>query len=573
MIDRATLHAEQASRDKKNNGLLHRLACQRHLKDLERQGTEEFPYIWLPEKSQHIIDFAETLTIAEGVKPKPVHLYDCQCFDLGVTNGWVHKDTGFRRFRRSYKSKGRQNGKSFENGIQGTYYSNFGGYNYGKLYTVATKKRQARIAWEEIAKFVKIDPDLEELYKVQDYKSLITALMTHCTIEALSKEGGLDDGFRSVYNSIDEIHQHKDNSIYKALYNGTRSLPETLNSMVTTRGKNLNSFCKEMDDYCVNILNSSVTGDDMFVDIYCLDKKDDYFKAENWIKANPILCQTQNGLETMERDAQTAKDMGGSELADFVVKCLNLWYRDVNIAFVSDENFMACACDDTFEEFRGWECTVGLDVSSGGDLTTVSFEFDIADDEFFIESHSFMPKGRYEEHIKTDIAPYDVWVKDGLLTLTGGNADYVTDHKFIVEYLKKIREQYGLNYTAIGVDKNGIAGIQSELEQLGCPVIEVVQSCANLNDVTENYQNVVKSHKLHFNRKNELLSWSFLNAIIYENSYQMKKIDKEGGKRNRRIDPVDACIDARYASMKTRGKPVFDINASVESYLNNMGWV
>ena len=91
-------------------------------------------------------------------------------------------------------------------------------------------------------KFITIDPDLNEYFSIKDYKSVIEALETYCTIEALSKEAGLDDGFRSIYSSIDEIHQHKDNKIYKALYNGTRALPETLVSMITTRGDKLKSI-------------------------------------------------------------------------------------------------------------------------------------------------------------------------------------------------------------------------------------------------------------------------------------------------------------------------------------------
>ena len=129
--------------------------------------------------------------------------------------------------RNSPQTKGRQNGKTFENGIIGTYIGNFCGYNYGKLFTVATKKRQARLAWEEMAKFIKVDKDLQDMFDVKDYKSLIVCNLTNSTIEALSKEAGLDDGFRSIFSSIDEIHQHKDNRIYKAIYNGTGALDET----------------------------------------------------------------------------------------------------------------------------------------------------------------------------------------------------------------------------------------------------------------------------------------------------------------------------------------------------------
>ena len=262
--DRVTRHARAVVSGQRKAGELHKLACKRHLQDLDRQNSADFPYIWRPEAADEVLQYAETLTVAEGDEPRPVKLLEEQAFDIGCTFGWYRTANNKRRFRRRYKSMGRQNGKTFENGIMGTYIAGFGGYNYGKLFTVATKKRQARLAWEDMQKFITIDPDLNEYFVVKDYKSLIEALETHCTIEALSKEAGLDDGFRSIYSSIDEIHQHKDNKIYKALYNGTRALPETLVSMITTRGDRLNSFCKEMDDYAVKILKGLATAEDFF---------------------------------------------------------------------------------------------------------------------------------------------------------------------------------------------------------------------------------------------------------------------------------------------------------------------
>ncbi|MEI3355795.1 MAG: hypothetical protein V8R81_01690 [Clostridia bacterium] len=70
----------------------------------------------------------------------------------------------------------------------GTYIAGFSGYNYGKLFTAATKKKQAKLAWDEMAKFINSDEDLQEYFEVKEYCSLIVAGDTHCTIEALSKD-------------------------------------------------------------------------------------------------------------------------------------------------------------------------------------------------------------------------------------------------------------------------------------------------------------------------------------------------------------------------------------------------
>lgn len=567
--DRATNYARRVVNGDVVSGELHRLACERHLNDLKRQNTEEFPYYYDPVKAMEIVDYAETLTIAEGSEPRPVKLIDSQAFDLGVTFGWFKCSNNKRRFRRRYKSMARQNGKTFENGIMGTYIGGFGGYRFGKLFTVATKKRQARLAWEEMSKFITIDPDLKEFFDVKDYKSLIYAKETDCTIEALSKEAGLDDGFRSIYCSVDEIHQHRDNKIYKALYNGTRALDETLISMITTRGDDLNSFCKEMDDYCINILRGNATAEDFFIDIYALDKGDDYFNPENWIKANPFLCTDPAKVEVLKTDAQTAKDMGGSELRDFVTKSLNMWSVNTDDLFIDPAKWETGGTEKTLEDFRGCECWVGLDLSSGGDLTTLALEFKTIEDKYYFYTHSFMPRGRMLEHIQTDLAPYDIWESMGLITVTGGTGDYKNDYKFILSHLRELRDRYNLHFRGIGIDPHNADGILSDLEDFGVPVTLVTQSCRNLNDATVDLQLSVKSENVEYNRNNELMTWSFVNAVLVRNSFDEIKVDKKPGARCRRIDPVDACIDAHYLELKYK---TTDLNDVMDDYLSSMGW-
>ena len=573
IYDRVTEYAHKVASGKVVAGELHVLACKRHLNDLKRQRTDDFPYYYDPAKAMEIIDYAETLTIAEGSEPRPVKLIDSQAFDLGCTFGWFKVSNNKRRFRRRYKSMARQNGKTFENGIMGTYIAGFGGYNYGKLFTAATKKRQSRLAWEEMSKFITVDPDLNEYFEVKDYKSVIEALATHCTIEALSREGGLEDGFRAIYASVDEIHQHKDNKIYKALYNGTRALDETLVSMITTRGDKLNSFCKEMDDYAIKILRGLATAEDFFIDIYCLDPKDDIWDPKNWVKANPFICAPGNEakFETLKTDAQTAKDMGGADLRDFLTKSLNMWVQNTDDQFIHAEKWQKCGSLRTLENFRGRECWVGLDLSSGGDLTTFALEFPDGD-KYYFYSHSFMPRGRLEEHIETDLAPYDLWVSMELITVTGGSTEFKNDYGFIIQELARLRNEYDLKFLGIGVDPHNFDGIRPDLEAFGCPVVIIVQSCKSLNDATVDIQLLCKSEKLEYNQFNELLTWSFLNAMIVRNSFDEIKVDKKPGQRYKRIDPVDACIDAHACMLKNKTAEVVDVESELDKYLKAMGW-
>lgn len=570
--DRATLHAERVVSGQEPSCLTHRMACERHLNELAKQGTEEFPYVWRPEKSEKILRYAEMLTIAEGAQPRPVKLHDFQYFDLGVPFGWVHAETGFRRIRRKYKSVARQNGKTFENGITGSFIANWGGYNFGKLFTAATKKRQARIAWEEIQKFITVDKDMQALFDVKDYKSLIIAKRTGCTIEALSRESGLDDGFRAIFCSVDEIHQHKDNGIYKALYNGQASLDEALISMITTRGKSLNSFCREMDDYCLQILAGTAEADDFFVDIYTLDKEDDPFDESVWFKANPHLVTVPSALEQLRRDAQTAKQMGGFEMSDYMTKRQNLWYEYGDTQYITPNEWKLGRTEMTIENMRGRRCFAGLDLSSGGDLTSLALLFPLDDGKIYVWSHSYIPAKRLEEHIITDTAPYDVWAKSGLLTPSEAVGGLKNDYLQIVADLKELQEKFEINIACIGYDPHNADAFLEELDTLGAPLLEVKQSARFLSDTTVDFALEVKAGNVLYDQRNTLMSWSIVNAKKTKNSFGEIKVDKEVNARHARIDVVDAIIDAHVAYRKSSKEETPDYETVVEDYLKKMGW-
>ena len=572
MQDRATLHAERVVSGQELSCLTHRMACERHLNEIAKQGTKEFPFVWCPEKSEKILRYAEMLTIAEGAQPRPVRLHDFQCFDLGVPFGWVHAETGFRRIRRKYKSVARQNGKTFENGITGSYIANWGGYNFGKLFTAATKKRQARIAWEEIQKFITVDKDLQALFDVKDYKSLIIAKRTGCTIEALSRESGLDDGFRAIFCSVDEIHQHKDNGIYKALYNGQASLDEALISMITTRGKSLNSFCREMDDYCLQILAGTAEADDFFVDIYTLDKEDDPFDESVWYKANPHLVTVPSALEQLRRDAQTAKQMGGFEMSDYMTKRQNLWYEYGDTQYITPNEWKLGRTELTIENMRGRRCFAGLDLSSGGDLTSLALLFPLDDGKIYVWSHSYIPAKRLEEHIITDTAPYDVWAKSGLLTPSEAVGGLKNDYLQIVADLKELQEKFEINIACIGYDPHNADAFLEELDTLGAPLLEVKQSARFLSDTTVDFALEVKAGNVLYDQRNALMSWSIVNAKKTKNSFGEIKVDKEVNARHARIDVVDAIIDAHVAYRKSSKEETPDYETVVEDYLKKMGW-
>ena len=265
--DHVSQFAEKNLKNKKEFGEDARLAFKRHLNDLKRAEKSDpaFPYIFVPEKAEDIIELANKLTIAEGEGDQEFTCAGFQEFILGSLFGWVHKETGKRRFTDSYVQVARQQGKSVLNAILGIKCSNFDNYNYGQIYCTATKSDQARIVLNEITKFINADADLQELFDIKDYKSEITGKITNTVIRALGRDTKSIDGFRPYLGIVDEYHAHKDNQMYKLLKGGTRKLKQSLISVITTAGFNLNAPCYELFKYCRRCLRGIDTNERQFV--------------------------------------------------------------------------------------------------------------------------------------------------------------------------------------------------------------------------------------------------------------------------------------------------------------------
>jgi phage terminase large subunit-like protein len=113
---------------------------------------------------------------------------------------------------------------------------------------------------------------------------------------------------------------------------------------------------------------------------------------------------TPETLISLRGDAVQAREKGGEDLLDFQTKDLNIWVAATKNSYINKQKWNECASDLTLEDMRGRSCYLGLDLSSGGDLTRGVLEFPLEDDAFFIDAHAFMPAARLLEHEKSDKA-------------------------------------------------------------------------------------------------------------------------------------------------------------------------
>lgn len=546
--DRTTEYAKKVVNGKIIAGKSVIKACQRHLDDIKRSKTKDFPYKWDIDKAEEALDLYNELTILEGDEPQPLATRGFQNFILGSLDGWVQKRTGYNRYKEAYIQLARQNGKSFLSAGKAVKDSNFSTYKMGRIICAATKMDQAKIVWEEIKKFILADEDLNEMFDIKESENTITAGATGTVIKAIGRDTKSIDGFRSILAIPDELHAHRTNQVYKLLQGGQRKVNNGLILAITTAGFNLNSFCYKHYQFCKKVLDGVIEKDSLFIYIAEMDENDDEWDYHNWIKANPLILLNPDDsinmdeVRKMSEVAIDAKEKGGEDELDFLTKWLNKWVSFRGSKYLDAKQFELCECDLTLEDMREKECYLGIDLSSGGDLTSIGLIFPLEDDTVYIHSHSFMPALRMLEHEKSDNVPYRIWEKNGLITLTEGAFGIKTDYKYIIKYLEDIITKYNINVKKCGYDRHNASAFISDLDFLGCDLEEVVQSAKNLNDATVDFKLSVEARQIKYNKDNKLLKWSAINATTTKNSFNEIKIDKT--LEEERIDPIDAIIDA-----------------------------
>ena len=381
--------------------------------------------------------------------------------------------------------------------------------------------------------------------------------------------------FRPYLGIVDEYHAHKDNQMYKLLKGGTRKMRQSLVSVITTAGFNLNGPCYELYRYCQRVLRGIDRNERQFVYIAQMDGKDDIWDPKNWIKCCPLTGHDPELLTQMQEDAAKARSMGGAELRDFMTKSLDIWVTGQKAKFIDLADWEKCACQKTLKDFRGQRAVCGLDLSSGGDLTSLALEFPYedrgtGDKKYYLYSHSFMPRQRMQEHMEQeDNAPYVIWEQEGLLTVTSAASGIKTDYKAILAHLHGLVSTYGIDLTAIAYDPHNASAFLADLEDFGCDLVEIKQSARSLNDATVDFQLEVKAHNIGYDGRNRLLTRSMNDAILSApNSFGEIKIDKMSQKD--RIDPCDAAICAHKVAMGVEVDGI-TTDQSVEAYLEMFG--
>ncbi len=146
-----------------------KLACQRHLDDLERAKEDGFAYYFDPAKAEKVAKFLQLLPHTKGKwasKRELIKLEGWQLFSVCIPFGWLQKKDNTRRFRTIVIFVPRKNGKSIIGGGLGIYMFTADGEFGAEVYSGATTEKQAWEVFRPAKLMVERTPELKEHFGV-----------------------------------------------------------------------------------------------------------------------------------------------------------------------------------------------------------------------------------------------------------------------------------------------------------------------------------------------------------------------------------------------------------------------
>ena len=510
-----------------------RLACERHVRDLE---NAEDRGLWFDEeKARQAIAFFRLLKHSKGEwAGRPLELEPAQQFVVASLIGWRRED-GTRRFRTSYLEEARKNGKTTLAAGLGLYLMLADDEPGAEVYSVATKRDQARLSHGEATRMAKGSPAIRRLVNV--YRDNIHIVDTASKFEPLGADADTMDGLNVHAALIDEVHAHKTRTVWDVIETATGARRQPLMFAITTSGYDRQSLCWQLHEYTQQVLDGVIEDDSWFGLIYTLDEDDEWDDESAWIKANPNLGVSKK-WDDMRRKAQRAKEMPAA-LNAFQRLELDIWTQ-AETKWIPIEHWQACGGSVDGEGLRGRICYGGLDLSTNTDLSAFVLVFppEAPADPYQVLCRFWLPDEAMIERSRRDRVPYDVWVRQGLITVTPGN---VIDYAWILDQIDQDAQAYDIREVAF--DRWGATKIATELMERGGDdwMVQFGQGFVSMSPAMRELERLILEHKLaHGN--NAVLTWMANNLVVRVDPAGNIKPDKE--KSIERIDGMVALVMA-----------------------------
>ncbi|WP_312047993.1 terminase large subunit [Anaerotignum sp.] len=504
-------------------------------------------YFYSPKRANHVLEFAENFCkLSKGAGAgKPVKLELWEKAHLSAVFGFIDIE-GNRQCRESLLIVGKKNGKSLLASIVGLYLQVGDGEPGPEIYSVATKKDQAKIIWTESKRMVRKSPSL--LRRIKPLVSeLSSELFNDGTFKPLASDSDTLDGLNVHGVLMDEIHQWKNGkNLYNIMADGTTARDQPLVYITSTAGTIREDIYDDKYAEAETLINGLF--DDVgykdphfFPFIYELDNRKEWTDPNCWKKANP-------GLGTIKKLSTLAAKVEKAKSNPKMVK--NLVCKEFNIRETSSEAWL------TFEQLNNTATfdlaklkprygIGGCDLSSTTDLTNATVIFMVPnDDNIYVLQMYWLPEDLLESRVREDKIPYDLWEEQGLLRTCPGNKVH---YKYVKEWFEEIQRDLDIYIFKCGYDAWSATYFVEDMENtFGKSVMEsVIQGKKTLSSPMKSLGADLESKRIIYNN-NPILKWCLANTSI-----DVDKNDNiqpcKGRLGTRRIDGLAGLLDAYVA--------------------------
>ncbi len=541
-LDPTTAYAEAVVASKLVTGKLVRLACERHLRDL--QTARERGYVWSLDHALHALRWMfGNLKHSKGEwAGRAFELSPWQCFIVGSLFGWRRVVDGTRRFRTAHNEIARKNGKSTLAAGVGLYCMQSEQEPGAEIYCAATKKDQARIVFDEARNMVRQSPTLAR--RIKAYTSNLSDASLGAKMEPLGADSDTLDGLNAHCGIVDELHAHRNRMVWDLLETSMGARRQPLMFGITTAGSDRHSICWEQHTYADQVLSGVLEDDAFFAYIASLDEGDDWKDEALWTKGNPGLGVSVK-IESLRRECEKAIALPGAQNT-FKRLRLNVWTEQVT-RWIDLDVWAKGGDPIDSASLRGRPCFAGLDLSATTDLSAWALLFPPMHpgERWKVRVRFFVPDENVRRRVERDRVPYDVWIRDGWIEATPGN---VVDYAFIRARALEDAKLFDIQEAAY--DRWNATQLVTELQDDGLTMVPFGQGFASMAAPCREFEKLIVGGELQHGG-NPVLTWCAANVSASEDPAGNRKPDKS--KSTGRIDGIVAMLMALGRAIVNEG--------------------
>lgn len=465
---------------------------------------------------------------------QPVRLELFQKAFISALFGFVDSETGLRKYREAFFMVARKNGKSTMLAGIALYMMLADGEAGAEIYSVATKKDQAKIIFDEVCHMVSQSPYLRKHIKKRKTDLYFSAAMSK--MQALGKNSDTLDGLNSSCVIIDELHGIKDRNLYEVMKQSQSARRQPLLVMITTAGTVRECIFDDTYEYACKVVDGVINDPTFLPIIYELDAKAEWTDPAAWFKANPGLGRIkklEDLVAKVERAKQSPKDLSGILCKDFNIRetRYNAWldFDSIN----NEEKF-------SLEDFRGAYAIGGADLSLTTDLTCATvLMMHPETHKRYIHQMYWLPEENFTQRVEQEKIPYDKWLEAGLVRLCKGNTINYSD---VTAWFLEIVKEHGITPLWVYYDSWSARYWVEEMEGYGFPMVRCIQGAKTLSLPMQNLGADLQAKKVIYNN-NPVLKWCLTNTGIQEDR-NGNIVPVKNSNAKRRIDGTASLLDA-----------------------------